>query len=214
MHFFNKAMMGRGLRLVQGSAASQGSLSVPPGVFDVKFTGQGGAGTNTYNPGQAYIAPAAGGYWYRYQYAYGGSSASSFPSFNYGPDQLFAPSQLITGSGHVLNLISGTPSSPGATAVYRRDGAVNDHYYFEGALQYYQAPVAGQPYIAPYYTYTTGPSTTSSSAIQTSGSLAWNGNYGAGLPTPTSQTMFLNGQGGSISYNVAAGATLAYEYWE
>lgn len=193
MHFFNKAMMGRGQRLVQGSVSSQGSLSVPPGVFGVTFTGRGGEGTSTYNPGQA----AVDGYasvmtaFYGYQ-----NYPSTIPYPNY-PGSIY--NSALTFYAPLININ------------YPYISYDNPSY---GSGATYMVQSTGQSYIAPYYTYTTGPSTTSSSAISTSGSLTWNGNYGAGLPSPTNQTMTLNGQGGSISYAAASGTTLAYEYWE
>lgn len=45
-------LAGKGRVTVTGSLSGSGSLSIPAGVTSITFTGQGGAGTTTYNPGQ------------------------------------------------------------------------------------------------------------------------------------------------------------------
>lgn len=61
--------------------------------------------------------------------------------------------------------------------------------------------------------YSEGPSTTASSAQSTNGTKTWASHAAVGNPAAYQQTMTLSGAAATISYSVASGTTLSYEYF-
>lgn len=66
--------------------------------------------------------------------------------------------------------------------------------------------------VSPYYT--TGTSTTTSSAQSTNGaSKTWASHAAAGNPAAYDQYFTFGGSGGTVTYSVAAGTSLQYDYF-
>ena len=211
---------GRAPITVSGTVYGSGSLAIPAGVTSVSLTGQGGTGTTNYNPGQAYIAPSPG---YR-----------NYTNWTYGNPSLYegliAPSTIPgnatsvsvqfrhyeNGTAWATTTIvqkNTTMFGPATDAV---PGYSESIYDANGSLMtlrvYYDSTVygatAGQSYIAPYYTYTTGPSTTATLNGVTN---TWTGGYG-GAGSPSSQPLSSTGSGQTLTYSVGSGGYLVYEY--
>lgn len=214
--------MGRGPRLVQGSTTG-GALQIPAGVLSVKITGQGGAGTSTYNPGQPYVAETQGYIDFIANFVYYGESPMN-------PLPSGAPSS-ISGRlyknqwGSIINAYISTSIGMVYCQFVGGDtfGPIRCIGEFNGStIQYGNGSITadvqynpGQAYIAPWYTHTTGQQSWAWFSHDSGTQYTWNGNYGSGYPPPQQYTVTLPGTS-EVTLNsfAASGTTLAYEYWE
>ena len=161
------------------------TITIPADASIITLTGKGGTGTSTYNAGQPYIAPSPGTLTWA---GIGNSelaSRTSTPLYevrNGAPYPTYSPSY------------DGQLASTGSWSAYDSSPAPS---FPEGSYVNYSTTrwtattvgqTAGQPYIAPYYTYTTGPGTSATYAGQT---YTFAGGYG-GAATASTQILYLN----------------------
>lgn len=205
-------MAGKGV-MVSGTLSGSGNLSIPAGASLITLVGQGGTGTSTYNAGQAYVAPYDG---------YRNLTNTSYYGFNI----ILAPATIGANqtSVSVQYRYYSNPNEPYLTTTLSQKTTTqfgpasgdNTAYSYDGSLMvlevYYSWPpvgaTPGQSYIAPYWTYTTGPSTT---ATLNGTTRTWVGGYG-GAGAQSTQTIQPNVAAQSLSYSIGSGGNLSYSY--
>jgi len=142
------------------------------------------------SPSLGYISNFAAGnfplppppFWYNSLYydTFVPSAGSSFVQYAITPSVGSTPDELITSYSVIDNGANYVPYNP------------------------------GQPYIAPYYTYTTGQATTCTIQGVTR---TWVGHYGSGFDSYSNQSISgLNGSAQSLSYNCGPSGSIQYSY--
>lgn len=225
---------------VTGSLSGTSTLSVPAGVTSITFTGQGGAGVynaavnqavyggtpvalgtelisgaqiNVATPpygnivvngytatfinagitlnshGQLYVTRNIYANCGKYNWI-GPSAGTVVKTFTENETISAYPKIPISGYGWNTSQSEPVGSIPGAISVYQ-------NLQWQKSSAYYSA----------------GPSTTASSAQSTNGTKTWASHASVGSPAAYQQTMTLSGAAATISYSVANGTTLSYEYF-
>lgn len=199
----NCLLAGKGSVVVNGSLSGSGSLSIPAGVTSVSLTGAGGTGTQTYNPGQPYIAPfpvySTTLTWITHDNGTVVSYTSSplYPVTTDWVQPAYSPSYF--------DELASVYTSP-----YNNSYSLYQNMYvnwYAGYAYLYTDP--GQPYIAPYYTYYYGPSTTATLNAVTD---TWTGGYGVVQGPTSTQNLASNGLGQTLTYSIGTGGFLNYSY--
>ena len=174
--------------LTDQTYTSSQSVTLPSDATEITITGKGGAGSSTYNPGQAYIPPS--GPIYEQTLFWGVTSgryegASTYPLYptDYTNTKPYNPPSYLGQIGGSFNYSgsSGTmwDNYSGAQWVALSGGTGT-------TIICYTNP--GQPYIAPSTTYSTGPSTTVTINTKV---FTFTGGYG-GEATPSTQYFYVN----------------------
>ena len=227
---------------VQGTVTGTSSLSVPAGVTSITFTGQGGAGVYNAAVNQMVYGGTPVAFGTSIQHGAGlsifmpqfgsdllvnGRSASArygTVSLNSSGQLYVSTSTLYANCGSSYQWIGPNPGTTLKTFTANETLAVNTQTSISGSgfdvnnSQSIPVPAAvftlGQNLhwqnSAAYYS--AGTSTTVSSGQSTNGSKTWASHTAAGNPAAYDQYITFAGTGGTVSYSVAPGTSLQYDY--
>jgi hypothetical protein len=184
--------------LINGVLSGSGTVSIPSGVLAISLTGAGGEGTQTYNPGQPYVAAT-------YGWTTLGKVATNYLPSESGPGPYAVYTPPTPPPYPNYQPVSGTPN-----VVYSYC-----EYVFGNTYQSYDITwlntllTPEQQYIAPFYTNTVGPNTTATLNAVTK---YWIGGSGPVQGTTSTQISTSNGLGQTLTYSIGAGGFLNYSY--
>lgn len=195
---------------VSGNLTNSGSLDIPVGATSISLSGRGGTAIANYNGGQAYIAPYDV-YSYAWVFSYWSNAA---------PDSAYAPYTVISNNSYYTGSPGGAPTGSGQTTTYYWSSFNTSSGEYTNGISHYTTQSTflytnpGQPYIAPYYTYTNGAATTATLNGTTRTWAGGSGGSGAtgNLGTANVQELTSTGGGQSMTYSVGSGGMLYYSY--